>query len=47
MVQQGPGFVDRQVEALDEDASGVEGSIVTALAGDRRRDLGQIGGRAG
>ena len=42
-MQERPGFVDRQVEALDEDARGVERSIVAALAGDGRRNLGQIG----
>ena len=47
LVQERPGLVDRQVEALDENASGVERSIVTALAGDGRRDLGQVGRRPG
>jgi len=46
-VQERPGIVDRQVEALNEHASGVEGSIVTALAGDGGRDLGQVGCRSG
>ena len=46
LVQKGPGFFDREAEALDEDACGVEGLIVTALARDCRRNLGQIGGRA-
>ena len=46
-MQQRPGLVDRQVEALDENAGGMERSIVTALAGDGRRDLGQVGRRPG
>ena len=39
MMEERPGLVDRQVEALDEHASGMERSIVTALAGDGRRNL--------
>jgi hypothetical protein len=45
-LQERPGIVDRQVETLNEHASGVEGSIVTALAGDGGWDLGQIGCRS-
>ena len=38
-MQEGPGFVDREVEALDEDARCVESSVVAALACDCRRNL--------
>ena len=42
-----PGLVDRQIEALNENARGMERSIVTALAGDGWRDFGKVSRRAG
>jgi hypothetical protein len=46
LVQEGPGLVDCQIEALDEDARGVKGLIVAALARDGGRDLGEVSGRS-
>ncbi len=46
-MEERPGLVDCQVETLDENARGMERSIVTALAGDGRRDSGKVGSRPG